>query len=134
MPPPAEQTRGTDIEHILLVGHHGVVRQAASLLMDREDDLEVVAQAASVAEVREKMAQGGIDAAVVDVPLPDGGADELVGELRRAAPPVPVLVLTPEGDQEASEAFLNSGAREVLSKGCAFAELLAAVRRLGNHA
>lgn len=36
------------------------------LLMDREQDLEVVSQAGSVAE-------GGIDTAIVDVPLPDEG-------------------------------------------------------------
>jgi hypothetical protein len=34
--------------------------------MDREQDLEVVSQAGSVAE-------GGIDTAIVDVPLPDEG-------------------------------------------------------------
>ena len=45
--------------------------------MDRESDLEIVSQAGSVAEGREKMAQGSIDTAIVDIPLPDDGAPDL---------------------------------------------------------
>ena len=43
---------------ILYVEYHSVVRQAASWVFDQEPDLEVVSQAASVAEGRQKMAQG----------------------------------------------------------------------------
>jgi len=56
---------------ILFVEYHSAFRQAASYVMDQEPDLEVVAQAGSVAEGREMMAEGGIDAALVDIPLPD---------------------------------------------------------------
>ena len=52
---------------ILFVEYHSAFRQAASYVMDQEPDLEVVAQAGSVAEGREKMADGGIDAAIVDI-------------------------------------------------------------------
>jgi hypothetical protein len=49
----------------------------------------------------------------------------MVRELRDANPSVPVLVLTRAEDPEASE---------VLSKDCAFAQILAAVGRLGDEA
>jgi DNA-binding NarL/FixJ family response regulator len=119
---------------ILFVEYHASFRQSASYMMDREADMEVVSQAGSVSEGREKMAEGGIDAAVVDVPLLDEGAAELVRELRDANPTVPVLVLTRAEDPEVREEFLKAGAREVLSKGCTFAQILAAVRRLGDEA
>ena len=45
--------------------------------------MEVVSQAGSVAEGRQKMAQGGIDAAIVDIPLPDEGAEDMVRDLTR---------------------------------------------------
>jgi len=47
-----------------------------------------------VAEGRQKIAEGGIDAALVDIPLPDEGARELVRDLHEANPSIPVLVLT----------------------------------------
>ena len=56
--------------------------------MDRKQDLEVVSQAGSVAEGRQRMAEGGIDTAIVDVPLPDEGAKELwSGLYTRLTPP-----------------------------------------------
>jgi DNA-binding NarL/FixJ family response regulator len=119
---------------ILFVEYHAAFRQSASHLMDREADLEVVSQASSVREGREKMAEGGIDAAVISVPLPDEGAVEMVGELHRANPSVPVLVLSRDEDPEIREEFVGAGASEVLSKECTFAQILTAVRRLGGEA
>ncbi len=80
------------------------------------------------------MAEGGIDAAIVDIPLPDEGAAEMVRELHEANPSIPVLVLTKVGeDQEVREEFLEAGASEVLDKDISLAEMLAAVRRLGGE-
>ena len=102
-------------------------------MMNLEPDLEVVSQAGSVAEGRQKMAQGGIDAAIVDMPLPDEGAAELVRELHEANPSIPVLVLTHLEDQEGLyEKFLEAGASEVLPKTLVLEEMFAAVRRLGG--
>ena len=85
---------------ILFVEYHASFRQAASYMMDQEADMEVVSQAGSVAEGREKMAQWGIDAALVNIPLPDEGAPKLVRELRDTNPTIPVLVLTRAEDPE----------------------------------
>jgi DNA-binding NarL/FixJ family response regulator len=115
---------------ILFVEYHRLFRQSASLLMNLEADLEVVSQAGSVVEGRQKMAEGGIDAAIVDIPLPDEGAAELVRELHKANPSIPVLVMTTIKDPEVHKEFLEAGARQVLSKASTFAEVLAGVRRL----
>ena len=114
----------------MFVEYHSAFRQSASVMIDREPDLEVVSQAGSVAEAREKMAEGGIDAAIVDIPLPDDGAAELVRELHEANPSIPVLVLTHLNDQGLYERFLEAGANEVLPKTIHLEEIFAAVRRL----
>ena len=118
---------------ILFVEYHRTFRQSAAFLMDQEPDLEVIAQAGTVAEGRERMAEGGIDAALVDIPLPDEGAEILVQALHEADPSVPVLVLTFVEDAEVRERFLGAGASEVLSKELSFADVLAALRRLGHN-
>ena len=119
--------------HILFVEYHNAFRQAASYLIDKEPDLEVVAQAASVAEARYLMGEGGIDAALVDIPLPDEGAPKLVRDLHEANPSVPVLMLTTIEDEEVHRRFLEAGASEVLLKGIGFEDVLEAVRRLGDE-
>jgi two-component system response regulator DevR len=125
------QMEGTKVALILFVEYHTAFRQSASFLMDQEEDLEVVSQAGSVAEGRQKMAEGGIDAAIVDIPLPDEGAPEMVRDLCEANPSIPVLVMTHLEDTELHERFLEAGANEVLAKGIPFSEVIAAVRRLG---
>ncbi|PLS85174.1 MAG: hypothetical protein CYG60_14040 [Actinobacteria bacterium] len=45
---------------------------------------------------------------------------------------MPVLVMTHLEDEAFHEKLLEAGASEVLSKEISFAEVLAAVRRLGN--
>ena len=122
-----------EITLLLFVEYHNTFREAASMVMDQEEDLEVVSQASSVAEGREKMAQGAIDAAIVDIPLPDEGAEDMVRDLHEANPSIPVLTLTAIEDKEVIDRFLKAGASEVLSKDLSLAEVLAAVRRLGGE-
>ena len=78
------------------------------------------------------MAQGGIDAAIVDIPLPDEGAAELVRDLHDANPSIPVLVMTHLEEDRLYERFLEAGARKVLPKTIHLEEIFAAVRRLGE--
>jgi two-component system, NarL family, response regulator DevR len=117
---------------ILFVEYHSAFRQAASYVMDQEPDLKVVAQGGSVAEGRRRMAEGGIDAAIVDIPLPNEGAPEMVRHLHEANPSIPVLVMTALEDSGAHEEMLRAGAAEVLPKEVPFRDVLAAVRRLGD--
>jgi CheY-like chemotaxis protein len=128
-----QQNRGKQMALILFVEYHSAFRQAASYLIDQEPDLEVVAQGGSVAEGRQKMAEGGIDAAIVDIPLPDEGAPEMVRDLHEANPSIPVLVMTALKDSAIHEQMLRAGAAEVLPKDLSFREVLAAVRRLGHQ-
>ena len=121
---------------LLYVEYHSAVRQAASWVFDQEPDLEVVSQASSAAEGRQKMADGGIDAAIVNIPLPDEGAEEFVRDLHEANPSIPVLVMLPnlvEDDPEIRPRLLGAGACEVGTKEASLAEVLAAVRRLGGE-
>jgi len=118
---------------ILFVEYHSTFRQATSYVIDQEPDLEVVAQGGSVVEGRQRMAEGGIDAAIVDIPLPDEGAPEMVRDLHEANPPIPVLVITHIEDPVIHEQMLRAGAAEVLPKDVSFREVLAAVRRLGHQ-
>jgi DNA-binding NarL/FixJ family response regulator len=115
------------------VEYHRAFRQSASALIDQAPNLEVVSQAGSVAEGRERIAEGGIDVAIVDIPLPDEGTEEMVRDLHETNPSIPVLVLTHIEEREVLERFLEAGASEVLHKDVPFSEMLAAVRRLDEE-
>ena len=66
---------------VMLVEDHLAFRQALAFMLMREPDLEVVAQAGSLAQARE-MLDRRLDVAVLDLALPDGDGRDLIGELR----------------------------------------------------
>lgn len=78
----------------MLVEDHSAYRQAIAFLLNLEPDLEVVAQAGSLAQAREALVDGRLDVVVLDLALPDGDGSDLIGELRRSNPGVSVLVLS----------------------------------------
>ncbi len=100
---------------VLLVEDHAAFREALAFLLGRESDIEVVAQAGSLAETREALG-GRFDVAVVDLGLPDGDGKELIGELRRASPGTLVLVLSATIEPEDLDDLRKAGADAVLAK------------------
>ncbi len=100
------------MSRLFLLEDHSWFRKALADLLEREPDLEVVAQAGSLSEARrEAGAQAErIDLAVVDLLLPDGIGTDLIRDLR---------------------AWVRSmGADEMISKDASVEEILAAVRVL----
>jgi DNA-binding NarL/FixJ family response regulator len=117
---------------ILLVEDQAIFRNAFALLLGHEPDLEVVAQAGSLAEAREVL-DGRFDVAVVDLSLPDGDGRELIGELRRSSPDVSVLVLSAIIMAEDFDDARRAGADAVLTKVEGPLTILEEVRRLAGE-
>lgn len=117
---------------VLIVEDHAAFRQAFAVVLGARPGLEAAAQAGSLAEARKLLrsgAPGPIDAAVVDLGLPDGDGIDLVREL---VPGIPVLALTDRLDLGRRRAAMRAGAEAVLSKGADLAGVLDALRRLGG--
>ena len=117
---------------VMLVEDHAAFRQALAFLLTNEPDLEVVAQAGSLAEAREALDEEGLDVAVLDLALPDGDGSDLIGELRRRNPGVSVVVLSAAmGPGDLDEA-VAAGADALLDKIESLPTIAYEVRRLGG--
>jgi DNA-binding NarL/FixJ family response regulator len=88
--------------------------------------------AATLAEARERLKEGGLDAALIDARMPDGDGLELVGEIHDGGvgSPIPSLVLTAYMDPEVAARAMKAGARGAISKVVSVEETVAAVKRL----
>ena len=115
---------------VLLLEDHASFRQALALIIEREPDFSVVAQAGSLAEARALLPQD-VDVAVVDLSLPDGEGRTVITALHRASPRTRVLVLTASLDPVQRAQAVEAGAAGVLHKAAALDEIVSAVRRLG---
>lgn len=78
----------TRVIRVMIVEDHADFRALMEVLLGREPDIELLAQAGSLAEAREQAARFEFDVAVLDLGLPDGNGVDLIGELRRSNPDV----------------------------------------------
>ena len=86
-------------------------------------------QAGSSMEGRERASEG-VNAALVDLDLPDGGGTEVIRVLREANPHAPILALTMSRDRARCDAALQAGADEVLDASSSLEELMDAMVKL----
>jgi len=116
----------------MLVDDHPDFRDLMVTLLEGQPDLEVVAQAGSMAEARSRAAASKFDVVVLDLGLPDGNGADLIGELREASPGGAVLIMSASLHPTNIEKAMRAGAAEVLDKLSPPAEVVGTVRRLGN--
>lgn len=125
---------GLRVTRIVLVDDHSSFREPLAFMLDRESGLEVVAQAGSLAEAREILADDRLVAemALVDLDLPDGSGVDLIGYLSETRPGTAPLVLSAFSDRARIVRAIEAGASGVLHKSASMAEIIEAVRRLGS--
>lgn len=119
---------------LLLVDDHAAFRQPLAFMLEREPDMTVVAQAGTLAEARQILAdlqvQGGVDVALVDLQLPDGNGVDVVRDMRALNPHGQALVVTADIDRTHHAQAMAAGASGVISKTAQVADIVAAVRRV----
>jgi CheY-like chemotaxis protein len=121
---------------ILLVEDDGAFREVFShalreALAPEQLDVTFV-EAGTLAEARTRLREGGLDAALIDVTLPDGDGLDLVGEIHDGGvgSPIPTLVLAASLETSVAGRAMEAGARGALSKVVSMSETVEAIERL----
>lgn len=112
---------------LLLVDDHPIVREGLANLLVAGDDIEVVAQAGTLAEAL-SFADRSIDVCVLDIALPDGDGLSAIPTIRRTWPDASVLVLSMQPERPYAARSIEAGALGYVAKGAAPSELLRAIR------
>jgi two-component system, NarL family, invasion response regulator UvrY len=115
---------------ILLVDDHLVVRQGLKQILESSLAGAVFADAASGEEAVRNVRAADWDLVILDVSLPDQSGLEVLKELRRLRPKLPVLVLSMYPEEQFAVRALRAGAAGYLTKKTVAAELLTAVRKV----
>jgi two-component system response regulator DevR len=116
---------------VFLVDDHEVVRRGLADLLEEDDGIQVVGQAATVSEALARIPALRPDVAVLDMRLPDGNGVELCRELRSALPELHCLILTSYTDEQAMLDAIMAGAGGYVIKDIRGMELVSAVREVG---
>jgi DNA-binding NarL/FixJ family response regulator len=120
----------TDVIRVVLVDDQALVRTGLAMIVDAEDDMRVVAQAADGHEALEAVAATACDVVLMDVRMPRLDGVAATRELIERNPRGPrVLVLTTFDLDEHAFAALRAGARSgFLLKDAPAEDVLAAIR------
>ena len=113
---------------IVIADDHRVVRSGLRMLLDREEDFEVVAEAGDVADARRYVRAHRPDVLVLDLNMPGDPSLPAIPVFREESPATRVVVLTMQEDPAFAREALQAGASGYVLKEAADEELVQAVR------
>lgn len=117
---------------VLLVDDHAVVREGYRRLLERDERLTVVGEAACIEEALQRDAQLRPDVVVLDIALPGVSGIEILRRLIARRPAARVLMFSMYQDGIYATHALKAGAYGYLSKASAPDLLVSAVRAVAD--
>jgi DNA-binding NarL/FixJ family response regulator len=117
---------------VLLVDDQALLRMGFRLVLEGEEDLDVVGEAADGATALAQVAALRPDVVLMDVRMPGMNGIEATGRIVAEHPATRVLILTTFDLDEYAFAALRVGASGFLLKDAAPAELVAAIRSIAS--
>lgn len=113
---------------LLIADDHTVFRKGLKELIEKEPDLEVVAEAGDCFEVLEDYRENDLDLLVLDISMPGPPAAEVAEEILGQDSNFPIVVLTMHDDDYYMKEFLKIGVKGFLNKKTAADHVVQAIR------
>jgi len=117
---------------ILVADDHGIVRAGIKLLLERQNDLQVVAEATDGVEAVERALAVRPDLCILDVGMPRMTGLQAAREIRSHIPSAHVLMLSMHDDEHYLFEALKAGASGYVLKREADQDLVGAIRAVGG--
>jgi DNA-binding NarL/FixJ family response regulator len=115
---------------VLIADDHALVREGLRKVLGLDPGIEIADEAASAAEVLERLKFGDVGLLLLDLLMPGSSGVDLIGRVRAAHRDVPVLVLTMHADPHLARRALEAGALGYLTKDCSSELLMDAIHRV----
>lgn len=117
---------------ILIADDHAIVREGLKQIVAEEPDLTVAGEARNAAEALELVRRQPWDVVILDITMPGRSGLEVLREMTRERPRLPVLVLSMHAEDQFAVRVLQAGAAGYITKASAPQELLAAIRKVAS--
>ena len=121
---------------ILIADDHAIVRHGLKQILADEFKRASFAEARNGQEVLDTVWKQNYDVVVLDITMPGRSGLEVLKEIKKAKPRLPVLVLSMHPEDQFAMRVLESGASGYMTKESAPAELVGAVKKImagGRH-
>jgi DNA-binding NarL/FixJ family response regulator len=118
---------------IILVDDHQIVRDGIKALLNDADDIDVISEAASYNELREKLKLQNPDIIVMDISLPEISGLEITKMLSETHPHLKVLILSMYTGEDFIFNAIKAGAKGYLPKNTTRKEIIDAIHSVYNN-
>lgn len=115
---------------VLIVDDHALIREGLKRFLDMEDDLSVCGEAEEGQQALQLIAERKPDVAIVDLGLSGMSGLDLIKNIKKKFPRLPILVLSMHDESIYVERTLRAGARGYIMKRGGSTEVLKALRRV----
>ncbi len=117
---------------VLIVDDHVVVREGLKRIIDDARGMKVVAEAGNPAQALQLLQAAPVNVVVLDLDLPGRGGLELLRDIKRDHPRIPVLVLSFHAEEAYGVPALQAGADGYLMKDSGTALLVLAIEKVAS--
>ncbi|WEG13807.1 response regulator transcription factor [Pullulanibacillus sp. KACC 23026] len=118
---------------IVIADDHAIVRSGVKLLVEKEEDMQVIALASQGQEAVDLAIAHQPDVVIMDISMPPGmDGLEATKSIKKQAPDCHVLILTMHDEPDYLFKVLNEGASGYMLKQALDYELIAAIRAVAN--
>ncbi len=114
----------------LCIDDHAIFRQGVKQILMEYDRQVKIGEAATASAAMQLARESRWDVVLLDLSLPDRSGLQLLGELKREQPDLPIVVLTMHGDEEYAVRAVRGGASGYITKESAPEELITALRKV----
>jgi DNA-binding NarL/FixJ family response regulator len=115
---------------ILITDDHTVVRQGLKLILADHFKKSVFGEARNAHEALTRTAQEKWDVMILDITMPGRSGLEVLREIKRLRPKLPVLVLSMHPEDQFAVRLLKAGAAGYVTKESAGDELVGAIKKV----
>lgn len=113
---------------VIIADDHALLRESMRNLLDRQEDMEVVGEAADGEEAIRLSLKTKPDIAVLDIVMPRLNGIEASKEIKKVSPGTAIIILTAYDDPQYVLGLLEAGAAGYLLKSARGRDVVAAIR------
>jgi DNA-binding NarL/FixJ family response regulator len=115
---------------ILIADDHAIVREGLKQIVSDTSDMIVTAEASDGHEVLALLSKNNYDLVVLDMAMPGLTGLDILKQIKRETPKLPVLILSVHPEEQYAVRALKAGASGYLTKERAPDELITAIRKV----